>query len=1127
MSLIDIFRNNNCNIINQYSTNLFKNKEYEFYNCRREIENLEFSHISDYYAVKFKDEDLINLFSYENNGFDNFQDFQQKLLSKIYFKYKNDLRWNIYLLIIIENIDILKFIPADQIENEESYARKYIFTQEELIKFLNKNYIFKKNISNVNIKLRINQLHQWIHILDKVELTGCISSKFSSESFENYLYKGIPFQDNTLLQNPKAENNAVSKQIPKCIRKVNLGSFRKHCFKREVQIEPSQVNLIYGINGCGKTSFLETIEFSITNGINRLKTFGEDFSNYPLTEVECELEDGSKIIYKSNQTPSYYKSLENAWYGVPIGLSKSTINENFGRFNYFDSDSAFKFAFDESNDNFDFGDQFSKLFFDESIVEMQKQWKRYKQEFETHLKRIIKQVNDDSNEKKILEDLFKSHNKNEDFNEVEINQLLERSEFRKDIFSLRKPDNILSYYQALYENLVVMEGDIEDIKKCDVILDDISIHNINEKRVKMVNDKEKIEKQYELELKNKTEIEKKIIETNNYISDYNSNKNKIGKIIEEYNDTLNIWSVVKNIVIQPEKIIDFNNFRREIELLNKKITLIELLINKYYVIIDLKEEDIIGWKEDEIIIKENELEIFEEKKKKIQNTIEILKKQLTKYGNLKSEIKKIANEYLSENKNEKDCPLCGAIYSSNEQLLEKIYTISNDEDNKLSVSIEIKEKEIYSLDKQISALSELLNEYKKRQKYYNILISAYNEVVYSNLYNCIQDESPISILEYVKIIMNSKEKLWNELEQLKSKQEALEKSGFSGDNLRLYYEFIGTSKIYNSYNVGCNIDDDFESYILTKRNIVLANYKKVEEEIFNKKEALGALNNSLTNITIRINSLYKSISGLNKELNILDIAIIGFEHLSKYFIITEKRDFNEWRIAYEELKKRCKIAVDKLIQQQEIEGIKKELNDKIAALDKNKKILDRCKQALSAFNQMPSLETAIIEFTTNNIERIEYLFKSLHRPKEFLQLKITEDGSLAALRGNDMLWVKAHQMSTGQRVSLALSVMLSLYLTAENAPKFIMLDEPVANMDDLHMLNLMDILREIALQGTQIFFTTANPDVAILFRRKFSFFGRNFKQYNLVRQNNDGTNIYVYTYNPNFEEGKKDLSLIN
>lgn len=176
---------------------------------------------------------------------------------------------------------------------------------------------------------------------------------------------------------------------------------------------------------------------------------------------------------------------------------------------------------------------------------------------------------------------------------------------------------------------------------------------------------------------------------------------------------------------------------------------------------------------------------------------------------------------------------------------------------------------------------------------------------------------------------------------------------------------------------------------------------------------------------------------------------------------------------------------------------------------------------------MPSLETAIIEFTTNNIERIEYLFKSLHRPKEFLQLKITEDGSLAALRGNDMLWVKAHQMSTGQRVSLALSVMLSLYLTAENAPKFIMLDEPVANMDDLHMLNLMDILREIALQGTQIFFTTANPDVAILFRRKFSFFGRNFKQYNLVRQNNDGTNIYVYTYNPNFEEGKKDLSLIN
>lgn len=56
-----------------------------------------------------------------------------------------------------------------------------------------------------------------------------------------------------------------------------------------------------------------------------------------------------------------------------------------------------------------------------------------------------------------------------------------------------------------------------------------------------------------------------------------------------------------------------------------------------------------------------------------------------------------------------------------------------------------------------------------------------------------------------------------------------------------------------------------------------------------------------------------------------------------------------------------------------------------------------------------------------------------------------------------------------------------------------MLDEPVANLDDYQMLNLLDLLRRLALSGTQIFFTTANPDVAKLFRRKFSFLEGDFK----------------------------------
>lgn len=110
-------------------------------------------------------------------------------------------------------------------------------------------------------------------------------------------------------------------------------------------------------------------------------------------------------------------------------------------------------------------------------------------------------------------------------------------------------------------------------------------------------------------------------------------------------------------------------------------------------------------------------------------------------------------------------------------------------------------------------------------------------------------------------------------------------------------------------------------------------------------------------------------------------------------------------------------------------------------------------------------------------------------------------------------------MSTGQRVSFALAVMFSSFISANKAPRFLLLDEPVANMDDLHLLNLIDILRELALKGTQIIFTTANAEVAGIFRRKFSFFGHEFNYFDITRENNGFACIKALEFSPDKEEG--------
>ena len=63
-----------------------------------------------------------------------------------------------------------------------------------------------------------------------------------------------------------------------------------------------------------------------------------------------------------------------------------------------------------------------------------------------------------------------------------------------------------------------------------------------------------------------------------------------------------------------------------------------------------------------------------------------------------------------------------------------------------------------------------------------------------------------------------------------------------------------------------------------------------------------------------------------------------------------------------------------------------------------------------------------------------------------------------------------------------------------------MLDDPVAHVDDINTLSLLDHLRDIALSGErQIFFASADAKIGSLFGRKFRFLGERFVQIDLAR----------------------------
>jgi exonuclease SbcC len=113
--------------------------------------------------------------------------------------------------------------------------------------------------------------------------------------------------------------------------------------------------------------------------------------------------------------------------------------------------------------------------------------------------------------------------------------------------------------------------------------------------------------------------------------------------------------------------------------------------------------------------------------------------------------------------------------------------------------------------------------------------------------------------------------------------------------------------------------------------------------------------------------------------------------------------------------------------------------------------------------------------------------------------------SATLVRKSNGAEVNLGEISTGQRAAFGLSVFLAQNSQLTVAPPVVLIDDPIAHVDDLNSLSFFDYLREITLAGSrQIFFATANDKLATLFERKFDFLGsKGFRRFNLLREIQD------------------------
>lgn len=131
--------------------------------------------------------------------------------------------------------------------------------------------------------------------------------------------------------------------------------------------------------------------------------------------------------------------------------------------------------------------------------------------------------------------------------------------------------------------------------------------------------------------------------------------------------------------------------------------------------------------------------------------------------------------------------------------------------------------------------------------------------------------------------------------------------------------------------------------------------------------------------------------------------------------------------------------------------------------------------------------------------QINDVFSRIHSPREY-EYAGTNERLLQTCDGLTSRTLE--EVSTGQRAAFALSIFLALNLTAQSAPPLVLIDDPIAHIDDLNALSFLDYLRDLAVHSQrQIFFATADSRIAALFEKKFAFLGPGeFRKIELARR---------------------------
>lgn len=981
----------------------------------------------------------------------NLREFQERILGDDFFDAPGDLRWNKYLYLVAgpNSISDPDFAVAKaNIEADKDYARKRVVSESDLESLLGGAKLFEAAKTTQTYDV----LSDWEHRLTAAHLDLLLDCPTPRTSAVERIAQGIAHraatQPRAKTLNPSDQHLAASK-----LSGLTVSSFRPIHDGKTYQF--GDVTLIVGANGTGKTSLLEAVEYLYCGNNRRSNSTNEVRLKATLTKRA----DGSQYDLASTTDGPRIKARCLAWYNREERNVDSIVT-SFSLYNFLDTDAAFRLS--GHLQPADVTEELSRLLVGSSAATTYDYFEKIYGDIEKAEGKLRRDID------KLQDEL--------DADVKHLKELQERPSTAKALTdSYRNALADLRWLQiSQHPTPQTQEGNalLDALGHLQVLLSaGASARTISDihQRSDELSAAVEAATSHGNRLSELTRREELLVEQ---IAEHNAHLENLDRWLayssSGFHETLQRYPVARQTVQQlvgrlgnfvagelPQVPSPYDELPLAAALLNARDALIR----------------------DEKLVAET------------QKLINLHGKAAATRAETAARLKAAALEATRNFGNPDTCPVCLTVHPAGNllHLIEELTsaTESAPELNKLTEVLRTAEGEVAHTKSVLETLD-------------------FAHAVASNLSLSTSLIAP-EIFDALAALRTQANNAKNELQQITKQGQTLNEAGFSSNENDLLWGHIrhlfanseqwptaeAIGRVRQTHSLGSESKrkelgtcrQAMEETLRTVRNIcetISMNGWNTRVQPVKSFASLVALRDEFATIAQRVDNLLEKIN-LSDHAALMEIQV----------------NISSVATAFKQAEDATQIELQ---SSEALQTLPQKIADKKLVLDKVKgeaQALQKSIRALKEIFDTASLGIATAEALIAIGEQINEVFTRIHSPGEYEYVG-SREVLLQTIEKKERR--SLDEVSTGQRAAFALSIFLARNRTAISAPPILLIDDPIAHIDDLNALSFLDYLRDLAVNsGRQIFFATADTRIASLFSRKFSFLGEGFKTINLTR----------------------------